>query len=281
MKKVKICYSRVDNLGDLINPIIVKEVLKYKPVWTKPSICNISGIGSGLKRYFVPKEKIDSSLKLKLLYKIKKIYDPELIIWSAGFICHEKNKLIPLRNNVKISSVRGELSKKKLEEIYGELKDVTTGDAGLLASELIKKPWEKEYKLGIIPHIREREEKEWKKIANEIDGSIIIDVTDDPMKNLEIISKCECIISSSLHGLIIADSFNIPNARVVLTDKLVGDGFKFKDYYSIYNIDPSPIDLNKNNNIDIEKIVKDYEISKEQVEIKKKEIKEAFYKYLK
>ena len=64
---------------------------------------------------------------------------------------------------------------------------------------------------------------------------------------MKIISECECIISSSLHGLIIADSFLIPNQMVHLTDKLYGDGFKFDDYYSNFDINPQIFDLNKSN----------------------------------
>ena len=281
MKKIKICYSNVDNLGDAINPYIVENVLGYKPILTKASVCNISGIGSGLWRFYGLKKDVGNSFKGKIKKAIKKIYDPKLIIWSAGFISDQKDEIVPLRKNVKVASVRGELSKKKLEEIYGELKDVTTGDGGLLASMLIKKPWKKEYKLGIIPHIKEKEEKEWKIIADKVQNSIIIDVTDNPIKNLELISKCECIISSSLHGLIIADSFNIPNSRVILTNKLIGDGFKFKDYYSVYGINPEPINLNETLEIDIDKIKKDYIITPEQVLRKQEEIKEAFYRFLK
>ena len=37
-------------------------------------------------------------------------------------------------------------------------------------------------------------------------------------------------MSSSLHGLIAADAYGIPNARINLTGRLVGGDFKFEDY---------------------------------------------------
>ena len=46
------------------------------------------------------------------------------------------------------------------------------------------------------------------------------------------LTSCELIFSSSLHGLIVADSFGIPNIHMELSDKLVGGNFKFEDYYS-------------------------------------------------
>ena len=59
----------------------------------------------------------------------------------------------------------------------------------------------------------------------------------------EDIDKCDFILSSSLHGIIVADSFNIPNAWIYLTDKVIGKGFKFHDYFSAIGINHKPLNL--------------------------------------
>lgn len=55
------------------------------------------------------------------------------------------------------------------------------------------------------------------------------------------INECEFIISSSLHGLIISDAYNIPNVWAVFSDKIVGGEFKYKDYYASVNKKPISI----------------------------------------
>lgn len=60
----------------------------------------------------------------------------------------------------------------------------------------------------------------------------------DVLEILKQIAQCEMIVSSALHGLIVADSFGIPNIRLVATDTMrIAQNFKFLDYYSAYDIE--------------------------------------------
>ena len=277
MKSVKICYTKRDNMGDSINPLIIRNVFGMMPINSNVYNCRMSGIGSGLHRFLVNTEGCSLENKLKIGVHRFINYKP-VTLWSAGFINTPTGNELPIRKKIRVASVRGNMSKKWVEKILKCNLDCTVGDAGLLASELIPKQ-EKQFVLGIIPHDNERGEFIYQQIQQTISPTIIIDVRGDVIQRLQQISQCDCIISSSLHGLVFADSFHIPNRQVVLTDKLAGDGFKFYDYYSSFGLTPNPIDI-KTEKIDINAIKKDYPIRLDSIEKLKSDIKEAFYRFL-
>lgn len=156
------------------------------------------------------------------------------------------------------------------------LDNAVLGDPGLLASYLIDKDKiEKKYKLGIIPHYVDKAHEALDKQLKNVKNSKVIDVQNNPYSVLQEIAECEVIVSSSLHGLIVADSLGIPNQWCVFSDKLKGGEFKFRDYYSVYeNIsEPKPIDYNQVvlSESDIEGIKANYKIEYSKI----KEVQEA------
>jgi pyruvyltransferase len=71
----------------------------------------------------------------------------------------------------------------------------------------------------------------------------VIDVRREPEPVFKEIAACESILSSSLHGIITADSFGIPSAWAGLSNKVIGDGFKFLDHFSSLGIRHEPCKL--------------------------------------
>jgi autotransporter strand-loop-strand O-heptosyltransferase len=69
---------------------------------------------------------------------------------------------------------------------------------------------------------------------NHIDdlGIKIINITSDVYEFINQVLECEFILSSSLHGLIVADAYGIPNHRVEISSLIHGGDFKYLDYYA-------------------------------------------------
>ena len=124
-----------------------------------------------------------------------------------------------------IDVVRGQLTKSCLAKT-----DVPAlGDPGLFARELFGA--KKKQGIGIVPHYTDKNHpliKDLEKLKNVK----IIDVERSGADVCRDIAGCERILSSSLHGLIVADSFGIPNRRIGLHNKIAGGDFKFRDYAS-------------------------------------------------
>lgn len=138
------------------------------------------------------------------------------------------------QKNLIIKALRGKLTKNIVENILHKEVNCALGDPGLLAP-LIVKPADKRYKFGYIPHYS-HSNIDMSSFFKDIDYHIV-----DPHLPVEVflkeISKCEVILSESLHGIIFADAYNIPNARVVLDTKLLSGDFKFKDYDSNFDFE--------------------------------------------
>ena len=65
---------------------------------------------------------------------------------------------------------------------------------------------------------------------------IIIDpANSNPLETATLIASCNFIISSSLHGLIAADSLNIPHVWMKISNKIIGGNWKFNDYFLSMN----------------------------------------------
>lgn len=133
------------------------------------------------------------------------------IIWGSGVVY--PNQIIPAKP-IKVCAVRGPLSRKYLlaqgiscPEIYG--------DPALLFPKFYSPQISKRYKLGIIPHFRDQSNSLLDKYRNN-ENVLIINVRDilPWHKFIDQICSCDCICSSSLHGIIISDAYNIPNCWI-------------------------------------------------------------------
>lgn len=271
-KKIKVYYAKVPNMGDVLNKDIIEKLFNCHVVRRNYLFGKVSGIGSGLGNY-----TLEGPFWKKTLKMISSIISPTVYIWGTGFVKYKKNDNRLYKKNTKFCAVRGQLSKKRIEKLVGHSLDIPMGDAGILASYLIdNEKIEKKYDVGIIAHYKEKDELVFKELCNKFDNSIFIDVQDSPLNVTRKIAECKTIISSSLHGLIIADSLHVPNMHIVVTNNLLGDGFKFDDYYSAYGVEHSFVDMNIDTIGSLDDVVKNYRLTNEMIDKKKADMINCF-----
>ena len=151
---------------------------------------------------------------------------PNSIVWGTGYM--REHSRVPKRAFT-IHAVRGKLTRELLIKQGFECPEVY-GDPALLCPRYYTPKTIKQYTLGVIPHYIDVD------LVDEYRGNpetLIINMRDSVEKVIDDIHSCERILSSSLHGLIAADAYGIPAKWIKLSDRVVGNGFKFRDYFSV------------------------------------------------
>ncbi len=204
------------NLGDALNYSLVKELTSRKLIFLE-----YLPFPRGRQEHYLI---VGSTLGLKTVSEKTRV-------WGAGFISsgdHLHNHNVKL----KIAAVRGPLTFRRLRETAITCEEVYGDPALLLPFVYNPEQKNKQYALGIVPHYTDKNIDYLKELAADPEIKIIdIEVGDDYKKFVNDILSCERIISSSLHGLIIADAYGIPSKWIQMSKNIIGGDFKFYDYF--------------------------------------------------
>ena len=227
------------NWGDALNPVLAKYISGKNINWVK------WGESSNEQRYYCIGSILQSSMS------------EGTEVWGTGLMRYEDKLRVKPK---KIHAVRGPLTRQSLLEQGFDCPEVY-GDPALLYPRYYNPTIEKTYKWGIIPHYVDQKHP-WLNRFRNMKNVKIINILDPINKVVDEIKSCEMIISSSLHGVIAGDAYSVPSKWIILSDKVKGDGFKFRDYFaSVKRTDIDPILCTPNIRlIDIEKQFVDYKI---------------------
>lgn len=169
------------------------------------------------------------------------------IVYGAGLIDNNYTT-----GNHKYYAVRGPRTKDLLEKKGYNVPEIF-GDPALVLSKVYNKRVLVKNKIGIIPHIIHYENLLNHTLHDDI--ALINLKTSDIELVIDTIRSCEFIISSSLHGIIVAHAYGIPALWVNLSNrKLMGNNIKFYDYFDSLSIpiyDQIPINFNNLSNLEI------------------------------
>src|SRR5690606_4812022 len=94
-------------------------------------------------------------------------------------------------------------------------------------------------KIGVIPHYVDKQHPAISSIS-ELEGVREINVFLPFRDFVNELKTCDFTVSTSLHGIIISHAYGIPSVWIKLSDKILGDNFKFHDYYASMNMQEEP-----------------------------------------
>lgn len=227
-------WKDIPNVGDAASEYLISKLSIESIQWKRPQITFWGETKKIIKNILEAKIYIPSIKGYvfpweKCIMAIGSILDHannKTICWGCGFREY-KSKL----KGGKVLAVRGKLSL----NLLNIKEEIPIGDPALLLP-LVYIPSKKQKTefLKIIPHFTEYEE-----IKNLYSNKYtIIDIrTKDVESFIDEIVSSKYIISTSLHGVIIAHAFNIP-ALWIKKGYINSSDFKFYDYFSSVGITP-------------------------------------------
>lgn len=209
------------NLGDDLNYYLLKElsgnrIFAYNEFYHfRKTVDNVMAIGS----------------------VIDWLGNDQSIVWGSGILIPPSVRTqIAHHYTIKeVVAVRGVKTREVLIQ-SGVSCPAVYGDPALLLP-LIYKPEVKKVKgrIGFIPHYKDINNDNINRLVQEYNGNAILIKVQKYNTWQEVINQmlsCEFILSSSLHGLILADAYGVPNQWITFEEGLPGGTFKFEDYYS-------------------------------------------------
>lgn len=185
------------NFGDRLTPLLLEHYADVQVVHANPWGAEIMVVGSVLE--MLPR------------------------LWRGALVgtgkAYEHTQLsVPCAD---IRALRGPLTAAGVRGSY------VLGDAGLLAPELVGvEDSAEQHAVGLIPHYADGDLE----LQPEFAGAHVIRTTADPLEVIREIRRCKAIVTSSLHGVIVADAWGVPRRLESCPATRLTGLFKFRDY---------------------------------------------------
>jgi pyruvyltransferase len=206
-----IWWTDTPNYGDLLSPWLVGRVAQRPVTFAPPRHPSYVAVGS-----VVTRARAGS------------------IVWGSGSFGSERRSLF--KSSAQYRAVRGPLTRSRLLDVGIDCPRVY-GDPALLVPMYFWPEVEQTHDVGIV--IRHSEH-----LWRDVDKDEAVKVIDFGSADIDTVTReilsCRRIISSSLHGLIIADAYGLPNAWLGTDGKVGGSRpnggeFKYIDYFATVN----------------------------------------------
>lgn len=196
------------NIGDWLSIIVVNEMAKFYNIDVDKTVSktkHLYAVGSQLLGY------------------------QDATVWGGGFLNDPRKArtfgvysfLHKHYHRTDVRAVRGPISKSIFDSIGIPCPEVY-GDPAILMPRFYKPKVSDVKSYTIVPHYNE-----WKKYQSE--ENMLFTFTNDYKKFIDTLCSSEKVISSSLHGIILAESYGIP--AVMIQNETNSNILKYRDYY--------------------------------------------------
>ena len=183
-------WKAAPNFGDVLNPLVIGHMSGRGVEHAAPREAELFAIGS-------------------LLQVVKRNFDGEgsgkrPAIWGTGLLHPVMSR--GFLDNVDIALLRGPVTAALLG-----IEDTVFGDPGLLVDRVLPFDGVRGDKIGIVPHHTLLDDPKIRAFAASDPAYVLIDPRGAPKDVCHQIAACAHVLSSSLHGLIVADAYGVSN----------------------------------------------------------------------
>ena len=215
-KNVKLYYWRMssdtENLGDYLSKVVVSHFMPQS----------------------VTKRPFQRTKTLLAIGSILGFRCQDVVVWGSGIISSHESKARYVRySDLDIRAVRGPKTRQVMLDLGKKCPEVYGDPAILMPFIYNPEMREKKYRVSLIVHHEHGELT----IPKSVDIHRIDISTTDYEKVIDEIVQSDLVISSSLHGIILAETYGVPAVLMLRRDAMV---FKYEDwYYSTGRMNPT------------------------------------------
>lgn len=213
------------NFGDELSPLVLRYVTGRAVRWAPADRAEVISVGS-------------------ILEYVNKRTSNQPWIWGTGMRTEPDPKDLPkiAADHGRILAVRGPLSRESLR-LPPEL---PIGDPGVFAPEIARLAGLKRSGTLFIPHFRTWATASGRSFLRQAKtlGYKIANPSLHPMEMMSLIARADFVLSSSLHGVIVAHALGIPVQLVSIPVSGRNEPiFKYNDYFNSIGIKYSSVEL--------------------------------------
>lgn len=209
-------WDHISNFGDVLGPSLVSRILNTRPVNSR----NYDRVGTTLF-------SVGSIVAM--------LNRDDAAIWGSGLLKPlTDSEIMKLRglNEVEVLAVRGLYTELELKAKLGWTVPAIYGDPALLLPRYMNVSRSVSDRISVVLH--------WEHVKHaklddgyEAEDLCFVDVRDNHELVVEQIGSSRVCISSSLHGVIIAQAYGVPWVWLQLSDhQLHSSNFKFDDFFT-------------------------------------------------